>query len=71
MFARSAWIPSAKATKLATRTGATRARTKTAGLMMIRPVQLEALVSRKRAYTEALLDPPDLVVSRKRLAHAT
>ena len=33
--------------------------------------QLEALVSRKRAYTEALLDPPDLVVSRKRLAHAT
>ena len=35
------------------------------------PVQLEALVSRKRAYTEALQDPPDLVVSRKRPAHAT
>ena len=37
----------------------------------LRPVQLEALVSRKRAYTEALQDPPDLVVSRKRPAHAT
>ena len=37
----------------------------------LKPVQLKALVSKKRAYTEALLDPPDLVVSRKRPAHAT